>query len=58
MSKVIKFAGSKEQCDYSRKLISEASCLNYHFEKARMEAKYPGVIEKLQKKYTKLSDFY
>ena len=33
-------------------------CRNYHFELAEFNAKYPGVIEKLQKKYTKLSDFY
>ncbi len=31
---------------------------HYWFETIEMEAKYPGLLDKLKQEYTKLSDFY
>lgn len=47
---------SKKGKDWSG--IDTTRMRHYWFERAELESKYPGVIEKLQKKYTKLSDFY
>lgn len=37
--------------------IDTTKVLNHHFERAEMDAKYPGLIDKMKAKYTKLSDF-